>query len=358
MILEADRLPSLCHVLKKGPDYLAFFCIVFSATLLCACSFEDKNNNLFFHIDGPTMGTTYSIKGFLPQDYSINQNSLGVEVEKALKGFNSVMSTYLETSELSKLNRAPKNEWLDVSRDLEKVIQISSLVYAKSKGAFDVTVGPLVNLWGFGPTDVEILPSQEQLDEVRARVGFDKIEIAEGKLKKTKDVYIDLSAVAKGYATDVVADILEANGITNYMVEIGGELRLRGVNRQGKAWIIGIEKPTLGREGAMMGVSGENIAIATSGEYRNYYEKNGIRVSHTVDPATGRPITHNLASVTVIADSGGYADAWATAINVLGVERGLALATEMDMAAFFIIRAGDGFDVKYTQAFEQYMVEL
>lgn len=344
--------------MRKGPDYLAFFCIALSLLLLSACSNENRRAGSYFQISGPTMGTTYSIKGSLPAEAGLDSETLNQYVLKALNDFNGVMSTYLESSELSKINQASQGEWLAVSPHLERVIHMSGEVYTKSNGAFDVTVGPLVNLWGFGPYHVQSLPSEKQLNMVGTRVGFDKLEVARGKIKKTADLYIDLSAVAKGYATDVIAEMLELNGVVNYMVEIGGELRLRGVNQHQKHWTIGVEKPALGRQGAVVGVSGDNIAIATSGEYRNYYEKDGVRVSHTIDPSTKKPITHNLASVTVVSETGGLADAWATAINVLGAEKGMAIAEQMNMAAFFIIKADDGFDVKYSSAFEKYKVDL
>ena len=344
--------------IKKGPDYLAFFYVVLCLFLFTACSNDSLEAGRYFQISGPTMGTTYSIKGSLPVSGGLDSETLNQYVAEALDDFNRVMSTYLASSELSKVNKAPQGEWLPISSHLEKVIQMSGDVYEKSGGVFDVTLGPLVNLWGFGPDDVQALPTQEQLDMVGKRIGFEKLELADGKIKKTADVYIDLSAVAKGYATDVVAALLESKGVANYMVEIGGELKLKGVNQHQKVWTIGVEKPALGREGAVVGVSGDNIAIATSGEYRNYYERDGMRVSHTIDPTTRRPITHNLASVTVVAETGGYADAWATAINVLGAEKGLMLSEHMNLAAFFIIKTDDGFEVKHSSAFSKYKVDL
>ncbi len=342
---------------KKRPVYLAFFC--FSVLFLSvACSDQREAKSPLIIIQGSTMGTTFSVKAVVGTNTHLTEAFLSKEINTTLNAFNQSMSTYIVDSELSLLNQAPVGEWLDVSDLLLNVLVMSGKVYRESSGAFDVTIGPLVNRWGFGPVEVEYAPNQEEIDRLLAKVGFDSLEFLESKIRKRKHVYIDLSAVAKGHATDVVANVLTSLGIDDYMVEIGGELKIKGVNAKGVMWTIGVEKPTLGRSGAVQAVRGNDIAIATSGDYRNYLEQEGKRISHTIDPKTGRPIEHRLASVTVITDSGGLADAYATAINVLGPIKGKDIAEQLGLAAYFLVRDGDGFRIDMTEKFKQYMVDL
>ncbi len=339
---------------RRGPVLLAFFCVTF----LLSCAKKDlADERYLIQVDGKTMGSTYSVKALAPEALEGADKALAAEIDAALATYNLVMSTYIDGSEISRVNGMPVGEWIAISDALQEILQLSQRISAKSGGAFDITVGPLVNLWGFGPEEREAPPGDDQVAVVRSLVGYEKLVLATGKLKKRADLYLDLSAIAKGHATDLVASLLESKNIRDYMVEIGGELKIRGRNPRGESWIIGIEKPALGREGAMQAVSGDNIAIATSGDYRNYYEAAGVRVSHTIDPVSGFPIRHNLASVTVIAARGGVADAYATAINVLGPEAGYALALRENLAAFFIIRNNGAFTVKYTAEFERYMVQ-
>ncbi len=343
---------------KKRPVYLAFFCLM---VLVSSFGCSDRNagsKTSVVAIQGSTMGTTFSVKALVESNTHLTKAFLSKEINTTLKAFNQSMSTYIGDSELSRLNDSPAGEWLELSDDLSNVLMMSGKVYRESSGAFDVTIGPLVNRWGFGPIVVESTPNQEEVDRLLSEVGFESLEFSGAKLRKQKNVYIDLSAVAKGHATDIVADRLGALGITNYMVEIGGELKIKGINAKGKMWTIGVENPTLGRTGAVQAVSGDDIAIATSGDYRNYIEKEGKRISHTIDPKTGWPIEHQLASVTVIAKLGGLADAYATAINVLGPEKGMVMAEKLNLAAYFLVREGDSFRVDMTEEFKQYMVDL
>ncbi len=343
---------------KKRPVYLAFFCFV-AVVFLQACSqdFSSDDRNAF-EFSGGTMGTTYAIKIVTSGAISVDRDGLSQEIEKTLIDFSQVMSTYIESSELSRLNASAVGEWINLSPELYEVIVLSEVVYTQSSGAFDITIGPLVNLWGFGPDDAQSLPSKSDLEHAKGTVGFKYVELRERKIRKQKDVYLDLSAIAKGHATDVISRLLEQHHIENYMVEIGGELKIRGHNAKGRVWTIGIENPTFGRSGAVQAISGDNIAIATSGDYRNFYENNGERISHTIDPVSARPIQHDLVSVTVITGSGGLADAFATAINVLGPEKGKALAEREGLAVFLVIREGEKYRVDYTEQFKQYMVEI
>lgn len=351
---------SLQKKIKEGPVYLAFFLVALVSAVISSCSSDTQHaklEQLFF--SGDTMGTTYSIKAVVAPDNTIDMASLAQQIKMLLEDYNEVMSTYISDSELSRFNRAPVGEWVSLSDDLFDILHVSEQVSQISDGAFDITLGPLINLWGFGPATRSTPPSDEMIASVKVDIGHHYVEIDEAskRARRQKNVEVSLSAVAKGYATDVVARLLENNSINNYMIEIGGELKIRGVNQRDKHWKIGIEKPALGRTGVVQAVTGDNVAIATSGEYRNYYEENGVRVSHTLNPVTGKPIRHKLASVTVVTELGGYADAYATALNVLGPAEGYELAEREKLAAFFIVSEGDSFRIKYTSEFEKYMVQ-
>ncbi len=312
------------------------------------------------------MGTTYSVKVLAPESrldqaamtqVTMAQARLAEVIDQRLLVFNQHMSTYISDSELSLLNQATLDTWLPISPMMLEVLQTSRRVYQQSEGAFDITVGPLVNVWGFGPEDRASTPSLQEVQQAREHVGMQHVLLDGEQLKKTAPVYMDLSAVAKGFATDVLARLLESHGFYDYMVEIGGELKIRGRNPRGSTWVIGIEKPTFGRSGSVQALTGDNVAIATSGDYRNYYEQDGKRVSHTIDPLTGAPITHALVSVTVVSASGALADAYATALNVLGPERARAMAERENLAAFFVVREGESYQLSFTEPFKQYMVK-
>ncbi len=374
LVAKVDVFQTVITKIKR-PVTLAFFCCLYGV-LLAGCdpssntpspsvdSIKDAQKVKAYpsaHLVGNTMGTTYSVKVVLEEgvDLEGEKAKLQKNLDLVLAAVNQQMSTYISNSELSRINKSDVGQKVSVSEPLAEILRISLEVYRTSSGAFDVTVGPLVNIWGFGPDEVDQAPSAEAIAKARSVVGMYYLLVDEdSNLTKHKDIYIDLSAIAKGYATDVMAKLLDDSGYPNYMVEIGGELKIKGHNPKGKPWTIGVEKPTLKRSGAVQGVRGNDVAIATSGDYRNYYEKDGERVSHTIDPNTGRPIDHSLASVTVITKSGAYADAYATALNVLGPEKGLALANELDLAAYFIIRDKDAFRVEYTDQFKLYMVDL
>ena len=305
------------------------------------------------------MGTQYRVK-WVAGGSAVDPVRLQQQVDQKLVWINSIMSTYIDDSELSLVNQGPVNEWITVTAPLFEVLRLSQEISIQSSGAFDITVGPLVNRWGFGPDEIQQkLPSEQEIATLRERVGYRHLELDSGidnfRLKKHADIYLDLSAIAKGYATDVLAELLFDQGIQNFLIEIGGELRLAGLNADGEDWRIGVEQPTLLHQGAVAAVQVTDAGVATSGDYRNYYEVDGVRFSHTINPATGRPITHALVSVTVIAASGALADAYATAINVKGPEQGYQFALEKQLAAYFIIRDGDAFGLKYTPQFEHYL---
>ncbi len=340
--------------IKRGTGFLSLF-LVF---LLAACNQSNQfnKNYPFIYSDG-TMGTRFNIKiSQLPD--TVNADQLQQHIKQLLDRVNRQMSTYLPDSELSVLNRSQSLNWQPVSASLYDVLYKAKQIYEQSHGAFDVTIGSLVNLWGFGPDPMHFeTPAEELIIEKLQQTGSEYLFLNEEDKsfkKSTPGLYIDLSALAKGYAVDQVALLLEKNGILNYMVEIGGELRLKGHNLEGTPWRIAIEKPRADSRMIQKILPVTNISMATSGDYRNFFELDGVRFSHTIDPRTGRPITHKLASVTVLSDTCMDADAWATALTVLGSEQGLKVAEERQIAALFIIKTADGFSEKSTSAFSRF----
>ncbi|QEM83697.1 FAD:protein FMN transferase [Halomonas binhaiensis] len=342
-------MPVAYHRNLLFPLYLLLLLLVVS---LAGCSDEETHKNVT--LEGDIFGTFYQVTIADPVDTGqveeIEQGMLDV-----LHGIDMSMSTWKEDSELSTFNRSPIGEWQPLSPELMEVLDISRSVYQASGGAFDVTVGDLVNLWSFGPeARPKEIPDEATLEQRLSEVGMDAVELDMDKLeaRRLRDVYVDLSGVAKGYATDKVAEYLESQGISNYMVNLGGEIKAKG-HRNGETglWRIGIEVPQDSTPKAQHIVGLSDVTVATSGDYRHYFEQDGKRYSHTIDPRTGRPITHRLASVTVFHSSNGWADAWATAINVLGEKEGMTLAIEEDLAVMLLVRNGDGWESWVSPAF-------
>ena len=303
-------------------------------------------------ISGTKMGTSYHITVIADQ---LPPDDLEQQIEQLLAKVDNSMSTYKKDSEISQFNRLPVGQTMAISQEFAEVVKISRQIWQLSNGAFDPTIGPLVDLWGFGPDERhESIPSSKTIELTKAQIGFDSVVLDEYKLSKTKAVSIDLSAVAKGYAVDRVADLLEMLALPDYLVEIGGEIRVSGFNADGVAWRIAMEQPQLFAEVDRV-INITDIAVATSGDYRNYFEKDGVRYSHTIDPVTGRPIVHNLASVTVLTQSCAEADAWATAFSVLGVEQSLKLAEQLDIAAYMLVRQNEQFVPRTSEAFNLFL---
>lgn len=321
---------------------------------LFGCHVETRVGDETILISGDTMGTVYRVKVSGPPD-GLTDASLQQEVDDRLKYINDRMSTYLPDSEISRFNRSQDDDWFEVSTETASVLGEALEISEKTNGAFDVTVGPLVNLWSFGPEGRhEEIPTDDEIEKIRASVGFRHIEVRSSPpaLRKMRpDVYVDLSAIAKGFAVDEVARILDGLGITRYMVEIGGEVRTRGRKRDGTAWKIAIEKPISTVRVYQHIVELEDRSLATSGDYRNFFEKDGQRYSHTIDPRTGRPVEHNLASVSVISDNCTFADAMATALTVMGPDEAFRFADDNDIGVLLILRGPDGFEVKTTKDF-------
>ena len=308
---------------------------------------------------GLTMGTNWSAR-INAEALPLSRQRMAAELNTILNRVNVTMSSYLPGSELSRINETQSNGWLPVSAPLMRVLVAARGIGQLTQGAFDVTVGPLVNLWGFGPQQDFTVPEEARINTALDLVGYEKLQLdaSASALKKAHGgMYIDLSAIAKGYGVDAIADYLERQQVDNYLVEIGGEIRARGVNEKNRPWQIGIEQPIAGPGGIHTLIKLQNMAMATSGNYRNFFEQHGTRYAHTLDPRTGRPVSHGLASVTVLHPSTMLADAWATGLLVLGPEAGFALASKHGLAAHFIIHTDTGLREQSTPAFEPFLLD-
>ena len=333
---------------KKPAESLAVIAVTL---ILTGCFFESATD--VHHFYGRALGTSYNIR-FV--GLSSDAQSLQNGVEAVLDDINQSMSTYVEDSELNRLNNVPDNSWVSVSEPLVSVIALAQAISAKSDGAFDVTVGPLVDLWGFGPeARLEKVPEPQVLQAVFADIGYQGLEVdpKQSRVRKLLPRQIDLSAIAKGYAVDAIAEYLDSEQISAYLVEVGGEMRLKGFKPDNQLWRIAIETPESGARGVYKILPLTDIALATSGDYRNYFEVEGVRYSHTLNPGTGYPITHSLASVTVLSKTAAEADGWATALNVLGTQPALSLAERENLAVFLIEKGQEGFIEYSSSAFNE-----
>lgn len=325
--------------------------------VLTACQPAANNSEQVLEtIQGRTMGTTYTVK-WIGVEGSPSGTQMQTEVDAALIEVNRQMSTYDPDSELSKFNQAAAGQGVDVSTGVITVLNEAIRLAQLTDGVLDVTVGPLVNLWGFGPqARPETVPSDALIQATRAATGIEHLRIDGRQLSKDIDgLYVDLSTIAKGYGVDVVAELLEAYGIANYLVEIGGEMRLSGKKPADQAWNIAIEKPVSMERAVQQIVSIGDNAIATSGDYRNYYERDGQRFSHLIDPRNGKPITHNLVSVTVVHPSSMTADGLATALNVMGFEQAKTFALQHQLPVLLIKRENGEFTTYNTPQFEPFL---
>ncbi len=297
---------------------------------------------------GPTMGSTYAIKYITSPDKAVNYQ---VQVDSILEKFNESLSTYRPDSEISQFNNGHA-----VAFRLPffyPVLKKAQEVYTISGGAFDPTVGPLVNAWGFGTGKERKAPSQARIDSLKNFIGFDKIAFDEQSVQKQQEgVYMDFNAIAPGYAADVLGKFLEDKGIVDYMIEVGGEVLCKGKNKEGKYWTIGINNPEHEQKGGdelQAIVQMNNRALATSGNYRNYYEQDGKKYAHTIDPKTGYPVQHSLLSASVFAKDCMSADAYATVFMVVGREKAVELLSSIkDLDAFLVYADEKGNIQTYT----------
>lgn len=342
--------------MKKGVVFL--ICIIG----LCCCDRASHNEYIY---RGHTMGTSYMVKIAYPKLDKQRVEEVRQVINQTLQRVNKEMSPYIEISEISRFNTFRDTTSFSVSCSFARVVQEALDISKISGGAFDVTVAPLVNLWGFGTKGRRISPPTDAaIDSVMADIGYQALQVTpDCHLRKTKPrLSIDLSAIAKGYGVDAVGAVIDSFGFKNYLVEVGGEVVTRGVNGDGKIWWVGVDQPKFDQlPGAMLfdTLAISDKAVATSGDYRNYFEFEGKYYSHTIDPVTGRPVTHNLASTTVIADNCMLADGLATAIMVLGPEKGIEMLKYYPgVESLLILRdAEDRYSTRQTPGFSAYVVK-
>lgn len=337
---------------------LRLFVLALVGLALAACEAPPPDPTV--RLTGSTMGTRYDLK-LVPEPGQAAPADLQPRIDALLARLNQTLSTYDPQSELSRFNRNPSTDWVAVSPELQNIVAEALRLSELSGGAFDITVGPLVNLWGFGPEPRrDRVPADAEIAQARQRVGYWYLQTREQPpaLKKARpDLYVDLSAIAKGYGVDQLAALAETAGFHRYLASIGGEIRAKGQNGRGQPWSIAIEKPVAGQRAVERLIQPGNHSVSTSGDYRNFFEQNGQRYSHIINPRTGRPVAQTLASVTVISDQSMLADATATTLMAAGAELGFQLATEHHLAAFFILAGSEGrFEERYTPEFQTYLV--
>lgn len=300
---------------------------------LAAC----KPRDVILKLSGATMGTTYNLVA-VDAPSTVTQSNVQAAVNTALSVVNAQMSNWDASSEISRFNAAAHTDATRVSPELAEVMAAAETVHIESGGSFDTTLGPLIELWGFGADNAaHTMPSHEKLALAAAKSGHaNTLRVANGTMQKVQqDASVYLAAIGKGFGADLIGRELAKLGIQNYMIEIGGDLYASGYNPDGKAWQIGIETPEAHTRGVLDVMSVQNRGMASSGDYRNYFEQDGTQYSHLIDPRTGRPVTHNTASTTVVADNAMLADAWATAFHIMGQDEGLALAEKKGLAVLF-----------------------
>ncbi|PTN38914.1 FAD:protein FMN transferase [Desulfonatronum sp. SC1] len=335
-------------------DLRICFASVFSAALLTGIL------SLLFGCDRPsehvfrgkTMGTAYTVRATHAPASALS--GLEKAIQDRLEQINASMSVYRPESEISRFNALSMGESMPISEDFEYVLRVSAQVHDQTGGAFDPTVNPLLDIWGFGPEAANREswrpPPEEAVRHALASVGLHMVDAStSGRLGKLHpDVQLDMGAVAKGFAVDALAELLEDRGIRDYLVDIGGDVRVSGRSSEGKPWRIGVNKPERGQDWneVLLVLRPGHGAVLTSGDYRQFFEQDGHFFSHILDPRTGRPLDNNVSSVTVLAENATFADALATGLMVLGVEKGLELVESLSgVEALFLVRVGgDGME--------------
>jgi thiamine biosynthesis lipoprotein len=328
------------------------FCIACSL-LLAACAGDPAPVQLA----GDSMGTSWHVTYVAP-DGALDSSRVQAGIESQLERVEQSMSTYRPESEISRLNDAPVDTWFPVSTEFYSVLSTALMVGRESRGAYDVTVGPLVDVWGFGPGGaVGSAPSQEVIDALKANMGQQHLRL-DGEavsVRKLRPLALDFSSLAKGFGVDLVANWLQSQGIERFLVEVGGEMRMAGLSHRGDPWHVAIEQPDSVARSVAAALTITDNAVATSGDYRNYFELEGRRYSHTIDPRTGQPVDHDLVSVTVVHPSAMVADAWATGFTVLGTEEAAAVAQQQGLAVYFIRRSGESLEHSHTAEFAPFL---
>ncbi|WP_439231894.1 FAD:protein FMN transferase ApbE [Klebsiella quasipneumoniae] len=311
-------------------------------------------------LDGKTMGTFWRVS-VIGVDEAKAQ-ALRAKVQAQLDADDRLLSTWKNDSALMRFNHAADTRPWPVSEAMADIVTLSLRIGAKTDGAMDITVGPLVNLWGFGPDKQPVAtPDAQAIAAAKARTGLQHLQVINQSgrqflQKDIPDLFVDLSTVGEGYAADHLARLIEQEGISRYLVSVGGALVSRGMNGEGKPWRVAIQKPTDRENGVQAIVDINGHGISTSGSYRNYYELDGKRISHVIDPQTGQPITHKLVSVTVIAPTALEADGWDTGLMVLGPEKAQQVVREQGLAVYMIVKEGEGFKTWMSPQFRTFLV--
>lgn len=325
------------------------FCVALVALLLAACAKTPEIRSL----DGQTMGTTWSVS-FISTD--ADATILRAGIQQRLDAIVAQMSPWEGDSDISRYNRAPAGTWQDIPAEFHRVLSHALALAKDTAGAYDPTVGPLVNLWGFGPDGQRREPPDDAaIAAARTRTGWQRVELdpAQPRIFQPGGVSLDFSSIAPGFALDQIADFLDAGGVHDYLIETGGELRAGGSRGNGRPWQVAIERP-IDSDAADGSVSTQHViglsgrSMGSSGDYRHFFKDGGQRYSHRIDPRSGRPVLNDVASVTVVARDGISADPLATALSILGVEEGMRYAQEYDIAVLFIVRNGEA-------TFEEFM---
>ncbi|MGY2182783.1 FAD:protein FMN transferase [Pseudomonas agarici] len=317
--------------------------------LICGCGSQDSLERF----GGPTMGSTYSIQYVRRADGPVARE-VKAEVEAILAEVDQQMSTYRSDSDIEQFNDLPAHRCRPMPASILRLVRVGDELARASQGAYDLTVEPLMNLWGFGPQGrKEQVPQAAQLAEARQRVGHLHLRVEAERLCKDAAVRVDFDSIAAGYTVDRIAERLTAMGIESFLAEVTGELKAVGRKPDGSPWRVALEEPRDDRQVAQRVIDIDGYGVSTSGDYRNYFEQDGRRYSHTFDALTGAPITHGLAAVTVIDPSTLMADGLSTMLLILGPERGWDYAQEHDIAAFFVVRADTGFVTRTNLAFDR-----
>lgn len=304
------------------------------------------------------MGTTFLVQIANCSPSQCN-DELTDQISTRLRRLHNQYSHYSPDSEVSLFNQHADDNWFPASHELVEIVELARDISERSNGAFDITVGRAVNAWGFGPGDPQLPPRETTTQQAKQYAGYAKLRSRRspaGLRKLDPKISIDLSAIAKGYAADQLAYMLEFGGMNNYVIDIGGELRIAGVRADGKPWRVGIDSPEKAVAIDFILTPGDN-AVATSGDYRNFYMLDDKRISHTIDPSTAAPVTHPLSSVTVIDPLAAHADAWATALMVMGPQSGFEFAEQAGIPALFLSRSATGLDTQVTKAMDAYLID-
>ncbi len=345
-------------ILVSFPIVRKSISVILFSLLTLSCNYQGNDETLL--LSGSTMGTTYTIQiepGKKTKNF--NKEELAKEINSVLDVVNNLMSTWLKSSEITQINNKPTGQWITVSTDTLYVIELAQTISKLSKGAFDVTIGSLIDLWGFGAKEVSRnFPDDKKIQQALLNSGYQNLDIdhTQNALKKNTPMSLNLSAIAKGYAVDKITQHLSQYHFSGYLVEIGGEIRTIGKKIDGSQWRVAIESPSPTFREVYKIINITERAIATSGDYRNFFEKNGQRYSHIINPVTGKPITHNLASVTVVSDTTARADAIATTLMVMGDKKGMSFCEKNGIAAYFIVSQNGIFKKRISNAFEKYLV--